>query len=203
MSFSTYSDLQTSVANWIARSDLTSVISDFITLFEAELNRRLRVRQMETSTSLTTSAGVVSLPTDYLAWRRLTYANGSVSSDLQFVHPSYLRSAYPTATSDIPRLFTIEGSSITVRPYDDSTTLTFDYYQKLPALSVSNTTNWLLTAHPDLYLSGTLVEAYAYQKDADKVAFWAARREGVISEIEKADAFTRGPSAIKVAGPTP
>jgi hypothetical protein len=30
------------------------------------------------------------------------------------------------------------------------------YSQKVPALSDSATTNWLLTSHPDAYLFGTL-----------------------------------------------
>jgi hypothetical protein len=40
MSLSTYSDLQTQVANWLARSDLTAYIPDMITLFEAAADDR-------------------------------------------------------------------------------------------------------------------------------------------------------------------
>src|SRR5262245_15894630 len=74
MAITTYAQLQTAIASWLARSDLTATIADFITLFEAAANRRLRVRQMETSTNLTPSSGAATLPTDYLAWRRLTWA---------------------------------------------------------------------------------------------------------------------------------
>lgn len=74
MSFSSYSALQSVIADQLARSDLTTQIPDFITLFEAEAARKLRIRPMETTTSLTTTSGVVSLPSDYLGWRKVTWA---------------------------------------------------------------------------------------------------------------------------------
>ena len=46
MALATYSDLKTTIANYLARSDLTSQIPDFITLAENRLRRELRIRQM-------------------------------------------------------------------------------------------------------------------------------------------------------------
>ena len=54
MSLSTYSDLQTSIANYLARSDLTSQIPDFITFAENRLRRELRIRQMLKSVTTAT-----------------------------------------------------------------------------------------------------------------------------------------------------
>lgn len=48
----TYSSLQNAVTDWLARGDLTSNIPDFIMLFENEVNRTLRTRQMEVVTLL-------------------------------------------------------------------------------------------------------------------------------------------------------
>jgi hypothetical protein len=48
MAISTYTELKSTIANWLNRSDLTSEISDdFIKLVEADLNAKLRIRQME------------------------------------------------------------------------------------------------------------------------------------------------------------
>jgi hypothetical protein len=69
MTIATYSDLQAAIANWIARADLAASIPDFIALFESAANRRLRLRQQESTATLTPSAGVAALPADYLAWR--------------------------------------------------------------------------------------------------------------------------------------
>tara|TARA_R110002126_G_scaffold101090_2_gene232962 strand:+ start:154 stop:333 length:180 start_codon:yes stop_codon:yes gene_type:complete len=48
MALDNYSNLKTSIANFLARDDLTTEIDDFIDLTEADFNRRLRVRAMET-----------------------------------------------------------------------------------------------------------------------------------------------------------
>ena len=130
MSLTSYTELQQAIADWLERADLATRIPDFIALLEAAANRRLRVRQQEASTTLTPSDGAVALPADYLMWRRVTWT-GSNRVDLQYVHPSYLQAAYPSSPSDVPRIFTIEGSTMKVRPVDN-TALEFDYFQKVP-----------------------------------------------------------------------
>jgi hypothetical protein len=55
MSIATYSELKTAVANYLARTDLTDQIPDFIRFAEIRLRRELRIRQMlKTVTSSTT-----------------------------------------------------------------------------------------------------------------------------------------------------
>jgi hypothetical protein len=196
MALTTYAELRTAIADWLARSDLTSYIPDFITLFEAHANRRLRVRQMETSTTLTPSSGSATLPSDYLAWRRVTWT-GDVRNELEYVHPSYLQAAYPDTPSGTPRIFTIEGSTLKVRPVS-TTGLEFDYYEKIDALS--GTVNWLYTAHPDAYLFGSLAEAQGFNVDFEKLALWKARRDEVLDEIERLSNKTTGPAAIRIMG---
>jgi hypothetical protein len=152
MSITTYAELQTAVANWLDHGLFAARIPEFIALFEACANRRLRVRQQETMTNLMPDAnGNATLPSDYLSHRRVTWT-GSPRVELQYVHPSYLQAAYPSAPADVPRIFTIEGSTLKVRPLD-STALEVNYFQKIPPLA-TNDPNWLLSAHPDLYLFG-------------------------------------------------
>ena len=69
MSITTYSELQQAIADWLERADLTARIPDFIALFEATANRRLRLRQQEAVASLTPSAGAAALPADFLGAR--------------------------------------------------------------------------------------------------------------------------------------
>ena len=66
MAISTKAELHTAVANWLNRSDLTSRISEFIVLAEAQLNRLLRTREMLTRSTTSTADQYVSLPTDFL-----------------------------------------------------------------------------------------------------------------------------------------
>jgi hypothetical protein len=199
MSFSTYADLKSQIADYLARNDLTSNIPDFITLFEAVAVRRLRVRPMETSTNLTPSSGSVALPSDYLSWRRVTWT-GSNRVDLEYVHPSILQAYYPTSPSDTPAMFTIEGSTLKVRPVD-ATALEFDYLAKTGALS--SALQWLYTNHFDLYLSGSLAEAYRFCKNYDQAPVWEQKRDQIFSEITLANFREQGHLVIRPMAYTP
>ena len=200
MALTTYAELQTAVANWLARDDLTSYIPDFVTLFEANANRRLRVRQMEaTNTTMSFSSGSATLPTDYLLYRRFTNTT-STRTEMQYVTPSYLQAAYPTTPTGTPSIFTIEGTTIKVRP-TGITTFEFDYYQKISALS--GTVNWLFSAHPDIYLFGSLVEAEAFGVNDPRAAMWKTRVEMIYNEIENLDNLTNGGGSIRAIGSTP
>ena len=201
MTIQTYTDLQAAIASWIARADLAASIPDFIALFESVANRRLRLRAQEATATLAPSSGVATLPADYLAWRRVTWT-GQFPRELEYVHPSYLHALYPTLPAGIPRLFTIEGGNLTVAPSND-TALAFDYFQKIPALSSTSTSNWLLAAAPDLYLFGALAEAHGFVKDAESLALWKSRRDELLDELDRLDVKTRGQSGIRVIGPTP
>jgi hypothetical protein len=103
-----------------------------------------------------TLPGTCALPSDYLAWRRVTWT-GQTRLELAYVGPDYFEAVYPTQPADTPRYFMIEGSTLSVIPLN-STPLEFDYFQKVPALQ-SNNTNWLFTSYPDVYLFGSLAEA--------------------------------------------
>ncbi len=201
MSITTYSELQSAVTNWLDRTDLSSRIPEFIAMYEAQVNRRLRVRQQETSTTLTPTAGVATLPTDYLEWKRVTWT-GSPTRELDYVTPVFLSSVNAAGVSDSPLYFTIEGLTLKVAPLSN-TSLDLLYAQKVPALSDSATTNWLLTAHPDAYLFGTLTMAATFTSDAENGRAWNALAQQYLEEIWGVHFANRGTSLQRVAGPTP
>jgi len=199
MALATYADLETQVANWLHRDDLTAYIPDFITLFEAVAARRMKVRPQETTVSLTTTGGSVALPSDYLGWQRLTWT-GSPVTDLTYAHPSVLKVYYPTSPAGIPQMFTIESGNIKIMPTDD-TGLELLYFQKTGALSAA--LNWLYTNHPDAYLNGTLYEAYKFAKDNENMAAYKALRDEIFDEIRVQNFRERGNIGIRVIGYTP
>jgi hypothetical protein len=199
MSLANYGDLISAITAWSGRSDINA---DVVGLFEGWANRRLRVRAMEAVTTLAPSSGSVALPSDFLAIKMVRWpGNATTGTDLrvlEYVHPAWFNAAYPSTPSDTPRVFTIEGSTLYVMPVDDST-LTVLYYQRIPALA-TNTTNWLMTAHPDLYLSGSLHEAYAFMLDAEKAILWKAKRDEMAEEIEDLNDDVATPLAIRIMG---
>lgn len=205
MALDSYSNLTSAIAEWYVRSNDTAFIAripDFITLFEAEANRRLRTRQMVSSTNLTISSGDATLPTDFIAFQRVEWM-GSTRRILEYLGPDDLEASYPDAGSGTPAAFTIVGSTLSLRPVDSSTTVTMKYYARITALSAS-ATNWLFTSHPDAYLYGSLVEAAAYDKNPDAAMLWKARRDEVLDAVAAYDRKWRGPASIRSYGvPTP
>jgi len=63
--------------------------------------------------------------------------------------------------------YVLTGTTLELRPVPTED-YQFDlyYYQRLPSLSPTNTTNWLLTYFPTVYLRASLAQAYHWLKDA-------------------------------------
>lgn len=190
MSIANYSDLQTAIGNWLHRGDLTSVIPDFISLAEAKLNRRLRLRAME-NTATGTVAQSVSLPTGYVGMRSLTVNSGSTSYPLTCIPPSEVQ-----GNNDAPLSYSISGDSLYFEPYSSSYSYTLNYYKSFDALSGG--VNWLITNAPDVYLYASLVEAAQYIKDNERFNFYAQLLETAISNLEKSDRKDRYGSDLVV-----
>jgi len=187
------------MSSWLGTSLNSAIFPDCVTLFEAAANRRLRVRQQEATATITMSGGSGTLPTDYLSWRHVIWP-GLSAVDLEYVHPSWMQAAFPTSATGTPRFFTIEGSTITVRPADD-TDLTLKYFQKIAPLST--TLNWLFVAHPDLYLFGSMVEAELFGVNDERAPMWKARRDEIFDEIVQLSNKSRGIGGMRVVGSTP
>ncbi len=122
---------------------------------------------------------------------------------LQVTYPQQVQIISPPQHSVPAAFFTIEGLSLLVRPIDDGSSVQLLYYTKIPALSDSATTNWLLTAHPDLYLFASLVEASMFGVNDERAALWKGRRDEAVEEIERLSRAGQGTGAMHVMAATP
>lgn len=185
MAITTYDELQTAVANWLDRSDLTARIPEFIELTEARLNRRLRTRETSEIATATVSSEFTALPTDFLEDRALRITDGTTIYELLRESPETISQwkAWNNTTST-PQYYTIQGAEFQVYPAPDTSyTATLIYRQKVPALTTSNTSNWVLVKAPDLYLYGALLQAAPYLRDPEAMASWTALFEQAMSEL--------------------
>lgn len=167
MALSTYADLKTAVAAWLNRSDLTSVIPDFVSLAEADIRRDVTVPAMETLASGTTTGETIALPTNFLKMRRFTIGG----ANYEFVIPE----VYTGSEDSGAHYYTIIGQSIYVLDGTSGLSYTLLYYGAFTALSGAGDTNWLLTYHPDVYLFGAVKYGAAYLMDAEQQAAAEAR----------------------------
>ena len=187
MSLATYSDLKTSIANFLARSDLTDQIPDFISLCEARMSRELDSRSQESSTTFTTVAGTesYSLPTD-LREIRVAKVNKTPIKVLEFVTPHGIYLNSPQSETGNPVYYTIIGSNIHLRPIPDSVmTIELILGSGVTSLSDSNTSNAVLSRHPDAYLYGSLTAAHTYLMDEARATQYDALFTRALEEIKK------------------
>ena len=111
--------------------------------------------------------------------------------------------ARPPGQTGTPTYYSLtKANTITVVPFDDTSQTRLIYYQQIPPLGNVGT-NWLMTAHPDAYLFGSLAESGGYVQDDNALQKWIARRDALFEEIELLDKRSAGVGGMKVAGPTP
>lgn len=189
MAITNYSDLKTTVANYLARTDLTVQIPDFIQLAEVRLRRDLRIRQMLKSATTNTTGGdqTVALPTDFLELRDLFVETNPIR-DLQYVTPSVFSRNGRVTESGLPVLYTIIASEFKFAPVPDTDyTLRIHYYAKPDLLTDSNTSNVFLANCPDLLLYGALIEAEPYLMNDARIQLWAGMYDRGVASLTASD----------------
>ena len=192
MALNTYSALKTSIANWLNRSDLTSEISeDFIVLTEKDFNSKLRIRKMiTTDSSFTVDAETVALPTGFLQIRDMYIVEGGTKYALHYITPAQMDQIKGSSTSGQPSTFTIIGDNFRFAPTPASSyTATINYYKAFDALSDSNTTNYILTNHPAIYLYGSLYHAANFLGGVEpaRLQQWQGMYSTALERLERND----------------
>lgn len=189
MAFTSYSELKTTVANYLARSDLTSIIPDFIRLAETRLQRDIRTRQMLIVATAETTGGdsTVGLPTDFLEMRDI-HLNTNPVFTLRYKAPNSFYETSRTTESGRPVDYTILGSEMQLAPTPDTSyTLQMLYYGKPTVLSDTNSSNVFLANYPDALLYASLAEAEPYLMNDARIQTWASLYDRAISSINTSD----------------
>ena len=206
MAITTYAELDTAVDNWLGRADLSSRVPEFIALFEAKFNRDVRVPQQEKiNATFSIDGEYETVPTDFIELRSM-HLTTSPKRPLSYMPPDQQINFYNSGTG-IPIFVSITGHtavdgtlSFRFAPVPDGTyTAVLTYYAKLLALNgTTQTTNWLLTNHPDVYLFATLVEAAPYERDTEALGIWSARLEAAIQEVNLKEGRSRSLTTLSV-----
>ena len=193
----TYSELKTNIANYLNRSDLTSEIDIFIDNTEAELNRRLRVADQVKRATATADAQYLSLPTDWLEAINVEITSNNFSPLMQMSIESL--DVYRKANNNVtgqPIYFALVDNTMELAPTPDAEyTLQLTYFSKINALSDSNTSNFVLASHPDIYLYGSLKHASVFLMEDERAPLFNAQFEKSLEELrmqqERAE-FSKG-----------
>ena len=190
MPINSYAELKSSIASYLQRSDLTSIIPQFIALAESDINADIAdVPELLVHATATTAANNPLVDTLNMYALRDAYCNGEPVHILQ---PNQQSTTY-TGTGH-PQAISIEGAAaIRIYPTPDAV-YTIDVIY-VPVISPSlaggepddAATNWILQRHPGVYLYGALQHASAYIEDAAKIGAWQQGYDAAIGRMRSAN----------------
>lgn len=179
MAITDFSSLRSSIRDWLTEDDTAvlsdSTIADLIAFCEDDLNAdsdfRLLEMQYAKLTDLNSGDANVTLPTDYLEMQYVNETTNTNRPPLTYLSPEAF--AAHLDTLGYLGFYTIVGGKMRLKDTPGTgQTLEMGYYGKIPALTSSNTTNWLLTKSRKTYLFGALSYAEAFLDAPQKIATW-------------------------------
>ena len=141
----------------------------------------------EASGTLTLDSATVTLPSDFREKLKLTYDDGIRYGEIEIIPPEMLALKKATlGTTGFPRFGAViaNGNQVRLSPVPDQAYVAvIDYVAALTSLSDTDTLNWLLTSHPDIYLYASLVESAPYLKDDERLPLWKSERDERIADL--------------------
>ncbi len=185
MPITTYAELKTNIADFLNRDDLASISSTFISLAEDDLNLRLRHWRQEKRSTAEIDTQYSAIPADMLEIIRF-YTTSGDTRPLELISQAEMldRKFRNLNTSGQPAYYALTAGEIEVYPVPDGTyTSELYYYSRIPALSDSNTSNWVLDYYSSAYLYGSLIHSAPYLKDDARIQVWAALYQSAIDAI--------------------
>lgn len=205
MSLANYAALKTSIKRWAHRDDIDDIVDDIILLAEgsmyANVECPLRVREMMTSGTTSTSGQTLALPTNFLEFRKLTLSSGNIEFDCQYVTPESMNK---TGAAGVPRYFTVTSTIEFDKNPDTTYTVNWVYFAYPTGLSSSNTTNTILTNYPQIYLLMCQWATHVYTHEEEKAAGYWTMAMSAIKGATKRYKKSHGPApTMRVEGLTP
>lgn len=192
----TYATLQTRMAAYLKRTDLTSDLPYAVSMAENEINRRLNLLAAEAIVTPTLALADDDLDfADFsslcnsvidLAW----IDTGGRLHEIIYKDPVQMLGYFNT-TPGSPRYWTVQGGMTVVfdRPADQSYTVASRIRNKWDLANTS--TNWLATNHEDLYLNLSLAFMEPFTKNDKRVVVWRTFAEAAISQLDEDDTEAR------------
>ena len=194
-----YTWLVNSVQNWLHRSDLSTIVPDFISIAESRLSADLKARDMDVSypLSLTSGNNTIATPSDMVELRRLMITSTDPKRPLVYVTPDQLATKYPYSTVATPEVFTVIGGNFEFAPIPDANySAVAVYRQRIPSLQ-ANLTNWLINKWPDAYLYAALCASAPYLGQDQRIAVWEDLYQKSVEDINSTDWYSGSSMVVR------
>jgi hypothetical protein len=195
MALSNYTELQTAIQSELDRTETNFVtaIPDLILRCEVRLNRKLRLREMEQLAYATYSVGttaladrLLALPDGYIEMLQPLRAKQAAEADTNYVpllycDPQQISDYYGTSATKNLLRYTLRDEIEFSAPVGSEHTIMMHYLKKWNI--ASDSTNWLLTNYPDVYLFGSLMQSELFIMNDPRAATWKTLYDEGIAEL--------------------
>lgn len=190
MPINSYAELKTAIASYLQRSDLTTIIPQFIALAESDIQADIAdLPELLVHATATTAAGNPLVDTLNMYALRDAWVSG------ERVHIAMPGMMTTTSTdTGAPQAIAIEGASaIRIYPTPDAAYAIDVLY--VPVISPTlaggepsdTATNWILQRHPGVYLYGACLHASAFIKDDNRLQLWQTGYDTAINRLRAAN----------------
>ncbi len=184
MTITNYTDLQSTISDFLNRDDMAAIVPTLIQLAEEDMNAKIRHWRLENRATAQIDKRYSAIPADFKAPIRLHIEGANAS--LEPVSPSIMQDMRMANhdTTGRPKYFAITQGEIELFPTPDATyDLEMYYHAKLTPLSVSNPSNAILANFPSAYLYGALAHSAPYLREDPRLGVWTPLYQNAISAI--------------------
>ncbi|MHC4616402.1 MAG: phage adaptor protein [Planctomycetota bacterium] len=190
----TFAELQTKVADWLDRSDLSTQVKDFINIAIREIERspmcNFKYMKNVATGSLVAGTHTLALPTRYKETQAL-FVLTSTSEYHRLEKTSVQRalSEYPYLSDlrDFPTMFCTDDANdqflLRATP-DQAYSYVHYYYATSAELSADGDTNWWTLNAWEVVLFGALLKAEPFMKNDERVKLWAGMYKDALKGVK-------------------
>jgi hypothetical protein len=201
MALTTYAGLQSAIADFLDRQDLTAAIPTFIALAEARISRDVSHWKQEKRVTTTFNEQYELVPNDLIEALSLQHVGGGRIMTMAATEMQERRgdvnyvAAKPTSVRLTAGQFELFPSP------DTDYSVSLLYRARIPALADDNVSTWLLLDAPDVLLYGALGNAAPYLKDDGRLPVWAALYQSAVDALNAESKSAKSIGTMRMGAP--
>ena len=201
MSITTYAELKSAIADFLDRQDMTAAIPTLISAAEARISRDLSHWKQEKRVDTAFDERYELVPNDMLEAVSLQHSDGGRILMMSATEMQDRRGATENQVGK-PTSVRLTAGQFELYPTPDGPyNISLLYRARIPALTDTNTTNWLLTDAPDVLLFASLALSAPYLKDDARLTVWAALYQSAIDSLNAEGRAAQNIGALRMGVP--
>jgi hypothetical protein len=201
MSLTTYAGLQTAIADFLNRDDLTASIPTFIALAEARISRDLSHWKQEKRVETTFDERYELIPSDFIEALSLQHADGGRIMTMAATEMQERRGTTNNEAGKPTSVRLTAGQFELYPTPDGSYPVSLLYRGRIPSLADDNTATWLLLDAPDVLLYAALGQSAPYLKDDARLSVWAALYQSAVDALNAESKSAKSIGTVRMGVP--